>query len=221
MRSIVSTISSCSLILFLVLSFCLSILYVCSLQNAHAEHIYCWQIYACIHTHSRSRRTVRSTFCIFVLFLSHCSFSFPLYSVSCPLFLVWFLSPSFCFLLPCPGLSRCFLFLVLSFSVPFLSYSLCLYLFPCPVPFPFLFCFLSCVFFPFCFHVLFFTICFLFLFPLPCPFLLFVYSVKAVAFKVCPFFAIFGCILSSKKSWCLPAVSRFVNIHTLDEHSNW
>ena len=186
MRSIVSTISSCSLILFLVLSFCLSILYVCSLQNAHAEHIYCWQIYACIHTHSRSRRTVRSTFCIFVLFLSHCSFSFPLYSVSCPLFLFCFLSRSFCFLLPCPGLSHCFLFLVLSF---------CLF-FPFPVScsFSFLFfvplslsCFLSYVFSfllpcPVLYHVL--PVPF---FPLPCPFLLFVYSVKTVAFKVCPF----------------------------------
>ena len=160
------------------------------------------------------------------LFLSHCHLSFPLYSVSCPLFLVWFLSPSFCFLLPCPGLSHCFLFLVLL---------------PCPLifcAFPFLFLALrafiffrvlflslsssasSLVFlFPFCFHVLFFTNCFLFLFHLLCPFLLFVYAVKAVAFKV--FFCYFGGVLSSKKSWCFLAVSRFFNMHTLDQHSNW
>ena len=36
------TMSSCSLILFLVLYFCLSILEVCSLQHAKAEHICCY-----------------------------------------------------------------------------------------------------------------------------------------------------------------------------------
>ena len=88
------------------------------------------------------------------LFLSHCNFSFPLYSVSCPLFLVWFLSPSFCFLLPCPGLSHCFLFLVplpcplIFCAFPFLFLVPLSFSVSCSFPFPLLlpllcFCFLS------------------------------------------------------------------------------
>ena len=76
------------------------------------------------------------------LFLSHCSFSFPLYSVSCPLFL--FLSPSFCFLLPCPGFSHCCLLVSLPCPLilcafPFLFLVPVSFSVSCSFPFPLLF----------------------------------------------------------------------------------
>ena len=188
-----STIVSCSF--FLVMSFCFSILYVCSMQHATAGHIGCFQIYACIYIHSqtcshklqqgRGRRNNGRILGHSILFIVPCAFPLP-----CSFPLAPF--PSFC-LLPFPvSLFLTFhMFVVVCFPVPFFvpfSFVLCPFLFTCSVSFhpPPPFCFhvplilSNFVLFLFLFLVLsmcFFCNCFLFPFPPPCPVLLLVYSV--------------------------------------------